>query len=302
MAGLSADGVLVVDKPVGPTSHDIVAQARRLYSTRSVGHAGTLDPAASGVLVLMFGEAKKLSSYLTAQSKAYVADVYFGRSTDSLDAMGATVSEQALASNWPPMSELTRALAVERERTLQAPPQVSAIKLAGRPAHRRVRAGETVVLEPRPVRVDALDLLELQGNSARFALSVSKGYYVRAFARDLGGSLGVPAHLAGLRRTRSGAWSLTDAIAWPPSWEKDAVPAPLIATRDAAAACLPSASLTPEGVARARQGKVLREIDFSELPVATSVSVWFDPEQRLVALGQSVEGGTFRVLRGFRDV
>lgn len=297
---MNADGVLVVDKPVGPTSHDIVAQARRLYATRSVGHAGTLDPAASGVLVLMFGEAKKLSNYLTAQSKAYVAEVCFGRSTDSLDATGITLQEQALPSHWPPMKDLEAALAVERARTHQLPPQVSAIKLAGRPAHRRVRAGEVVALEPRPVQVEELELLGLTGSSARFALSVSKGYYVRAFARDLGESLGAPAHLSALRRTRSGSWGLTDAVPWPPCPEDGARP-PLIATRDAAAACLPSAGLTPEGVLRARQGKPLRDTDFSKVPPAGAISAWFDAEQRLVALGESTDAGGFRVLRGFRE-
>lgn len=300
MAGLSADGVLVVDNPAGPTSHDVVAQARRVYATRSVGHAGTLDPAASGVLVLMFGEAKKLSNYLTAQAKAYVADVCFGRSTDSLDAAGATVLEKALPVNWPPLAELTAAMAAERARTLQIPPQVSAIKLGGRPAHRRVRAGEAVELAARPVHVEELELLELQGSVARFALSVSKGYYVRAFARDLGERLGVPAHLSGLRRTRSGAWTLADALAWPPPREKTSELAPLIATADAAAACLPSVALTPEGALRARQGKVLRDTDFSEPPRAATASVWFDPEHRLVAIGHCVEPGAFRVLRGFR--
>ena len=292
----SPDGVLVVDKPAGPTSHDIVAQARRLYATRSVGHAGTLDPTASGVLVLMFGEATKLSSYLTAQSKAYIAEVCFGRSTDSLDAAGATVEEQALPLDWPSLPELDQALAAERERVLQLPPNVSAIKLGGRPAHRRVRAGEAVELAPRSVRVESLELLEVLGGSARFALSVSKGYYVRAFARDLGESLGAPAHLSQLRRTQSGNWSLSDAVAWPPL----ETPPPLIATRDAAAACLPCGFLTPAGVLRARQGKPLGEADFSELPADAPVSVWFDGERRLVALGQRGESGAFRVLRGFR--
>jgi len=292
----SADGVLVVDKPVGPTSHDIVARARRLYQTRSVGHAGTLDPAASGVLLLMFGEAKKLSSYLTAQSKAYLAEVSFGRSTDSLDAEGSTLEEQALPDDWLRMNELTAALDVERARMLQVPPAVSAIKLAGQPAHRRVRAGQAVELAARPVRVDELELLERQGNTARFALHVSKGYYVRAFARDLGSSLGVPAHLSALRRTRSGAWSLENASPWPLE-----APAPLIATADAAAACLPSGCLTPDGMLRAKQGKLLHDSDFSVLPPEASVSVWFDSDRHLVCLGERVEAGTFRVVRGFRD-
>lgn len=300
MAGLNADGVLVVDKPVGPTSHDIVAQARRWYGTRSVGHAGTLDPAASGVLVLMFGEAKKLSSYLTAQSKAYIADVCFGRATDSLDASGATIAEQPLPSDWPPADELAAALEAERSRTAQLPPVVSAIKLGGRPAHRRVRAGESVELAPRPVQVEAIELLELQSNFARFSLSVSKGYYVRAFARDLGEHLGVPAHLSGLRRTRSGAWTLTDAVSWPSPWQAVGNPPPMIAAVDAAAACLPSASLTLDGVLRARQGKTLLESDFSTPPAGQQVHAWFSPERHLVALGHS-EHGVFRVLRGFRE-
>jgi tRNA pseudouridine55 synthase len=296
VAGLSPDGVLVVDKPTGPTSHDIVAQARRLYGTRSVGHAGTLDPMASGVLVLMFGEATKLSNYITAQTKSYTAQVCFGKSTDSLDALGNTLEERPLPSGWPPRAALEAALVAELARSLQVPPQVSAIKLAGRPAHERVRAGETLELAVRPVQVQSLDLLELGGQYARFALSVSKGYYVRAFARDLGEHLGVPAHLSGLRRTRSGAWSLAEAVPWPL-----ADPAALIPTADAARACLPACSLTADGATRSRQGKPLGETEFTEPPPEASVGAWFDPEQRLVALGQRVEPGVYRVIRGFRQ-
>ena len=286
MAGLSPDGVLVVDKPTGPTSHDIVAQARRLYRTKSVGHAGTLDPMASGVLVLMFGEATKLSNYITAQTKSYTAEICFGRSTDSLDALGNTLEERPLPSDWPPHAELEAALAAEIARSLQVPPQVSAIKLAGKPAHERVRAGETLELAERAVHIHSIELLEIGGVYARFALSVSKGYYVRAFARDLGERLGVPAHLSGLRRTRSGAWSLAEAAPWPL-----ADPRTLISTADAARACLSTCRLTTDGVVRSRQGKPLGESEFMELPPDAAVGAWFDPDQRLVALGQRVEPG-----------
>lgn len=296
MAGLSPDGVLVVDKPTGPTSHDIVAQARRLYGTRSVGHAGTLDPMASGVLVLMFGEATKLSNYITAQTKSYTAEICFGRSTDSLDALGTTLEERPLPSGWPLRAELEAALAAEVARSLQVPPQVSAIKLAGRPAHERVRAGEILELAERPVQVHGLELLEIGGAHARFALNVSKGYYVRAFARDLGEHLGVPAHLSALRRTRSGAWSLVEAAPWPLT-----APVALIPTADAARACLPSCRLTADGALRSRQGKPLGETEFMELPPEACVGAWFDPELRLIALGQRVEPGVYRVIRGFRE-
>jgi len=201
-------GVLVVDKPGGMTSHDVVARARRLFGTRAVGHAGTLDPMATGVLVLLFGEACKLSAYLTGQDKTYSAGVRFGSATDSLDADGRVTEERTLPAGWLARETLDRALAVERARTLQVPPAVSAISEGGRRAYQRVRAGETVELAPRPVRVARLELLEWSDAGVDVELEVSKGYYVRAFARDLGATLGVPAHLGRLRRLTSGAFSL----------------------------------------------------------------------------------------------
>lgn len=296
MAGLTPDGVLVVDKPCGPTSHDIVAQARKVFSTRSVGHAGTLDPMASGVLVLMFGEAKKLSAYLTAHDKSYCAEVAFGRSTDTLDGEGVTVHEQPLPEPWPPQQRLSEALRRELARTVQVPPSVSAIKVSGRAAHRRVRAGESLELAERPVKVHALELVRITGARATIELRVSKGYYVRAFARDLGDALDVPAHLSQLRRTRSGPWSLANAVSWPVT-----TPPPLISTKQAALACLPSANLNAPGALRARQGKPLEQSDFSMPPGTAGVNVWLDPEGHLVALGSEQEPGEYRVVRGFKQ-
>src|SRR5690606_27846030 len=178
--GETVHGVLVVDKPGGMTSHDVVARARRLFGTRAVGHAGTLDPMATGVLVLLFGEACKLSAYLTGQDKTYSAGVRFGSATDSLDADGRVTEERTLPAGWLARETLDRALAVERARTLQVPPAVSAISEGGRRAYQRVRAGETVELAPRPVRVARLELLEWSDAGVDVELEVSKGYYVRA--------------------------------------------------------------------------------------------------------------------------
>ncbi len=298
MARLTPDGVLVVDKPEGPTSHDIVAGARRLYATRSIGHAGTLDPMATGVLLLMFGEATKLSSYLTSQDKVYRAEVVFGRSTDSLDATGTTSAELALTKGWCSRDRLERALDHERERQRQQPPTLSAIKVAGRPAHRRVRSGDTPTLVDRAVRVHELTLLEFDGQRASLELKVSKGYYVRALARDLGDQLGVPAHLSRLRRTHSGPWTLAEARSWPMT-----EPVPLTSLRDAALRCLPWRRLTETGALRCAHGKLLGEEHFADAPSKseTQVSAWLGPGGNLLALGREQEPGSYRVVRGFRQ-
>src|SRR5262245_57285998 len=183
------DGLLVVDKPKGPTSHDIVARARRLFSTRAVGHAGTLDPMATGVLVLLFGEALKLSAYLTLEEKTYVAKVSFGSTTDTLDADGKVTSSEPLAPSTLDAERVEVALEAERARTSQVPPAVSSIKVGGERAHRLARRGETPSLEPRPVRVQRLSLLARNEDSLELEVTASKGYYVRSLARDLGEAL-----------------------------------------------------------------------------------------------------------------
>ncbi|HEX6276122.1 MAG TPA: tRNA pseudouridine(55) synthase TruB [Polyangiaceae bacterium] len=291
---MAPDGLLVVDKPEGPTSHDIVARARRLFSTRSVGHAGTLDPMATGVLVLLFGEALKLSSYLTLDEKAYVAEVTFGVATDTLDAKGTVTLEAPLPPDALEPARVAAALAAERDRTLQVPPAVSAIKVGGERAHRLTRRGTTPVLEPRPIRVERLELLESHAERLTVAVSASKGYYVRSLARDLGAALGVPAHLSRLRRTRSGAFTVENATPWPPP----ELPALLPVVR-AAEHALPRAELTTAGAAKARLGQRLGTEHFAVAPASEGPHAWLDPDGGLVAIGQSSEQ-SFRVLRGFR--
>src|SRR5690349_5770388 len=152
-------GIVIVDKPRGPTSHDLVQEARRVFHTRRVGHAGTLDPMATGVLVLLLGEATKLSDLATAADKTYRAGVHFGRATDSHDADGNTTAESASTLEQIAGADLAQALEAERERTLQVPPAVSAIKLQGRRAYELARNGAAPELEARPVRVRRLEVI-----------------------------------------------------------------------------------------------------------------------------------------------
>jgi len=291
---VTANGVLVVNKPRGMTSHDVVRDARKLLSTRSVGHAGTLDPMASGVLVLLFGEATKLAAFLTLAEKEYEATVSFGRETDTLDAEGKTMNEVSLADGWLDEARLASALDAERARVAQQPPVFSAISVGGVRAHRLARRGSPVELAPRPVLVSALTLLDRGGASLKFRLCVSKGYYVRAFARELGSRLGVPAHLSALVRTKSGAFTIDRASSWPPGEQPELIP-----LSAAARTSLPSATLSAPGVRKATLGQPLEEGDFDDPPATAEPSVWLTPEGEIVAIGHSDRPGTFRVKRGF---
>lgn len=288
-------GLLVVDKPPGVTSFSVVAEARRRFRTRSVGHAGTLDPMATGVLLLLFGEGTKLAGHLTLASKSYEATVELGRSTDTLDALGTTTHcwEVPQALDVP---ALQHALERERARTAQLPPQFSAIKRDGVRSYALARKGEAVELEERPVRVEQLILTEASPDAFRVSMRVSKGYYVRSFARDVCEHLALPGHLSALRRVDSGGFSLSDAVSWPPP--EGLTP---ITVAEAARRALPWATLTSEGVTWARHGKVLEPAHFETSPEAPGTSAWFTSAGTLVALGEPASESTFRVVRGFRN-
>ena len=205
--------MLRVDKPRGPTSHDVVAAARRALGQREVGHAGTLDPMATGVLVLMLGEATKLSAHLSADDKAYEATVSFGAETDSLDADGVVVARAPEGTAAPSREAIEAALAAMRGTLSQVPPVVSAIKVDGEAMHARVRRGEVVVPEAREVvlRDAVVSAVSADPAGCSLSLTVSKGFYVRSLARDLSLALGTRGHLTALRRTRSGAFTLDGA-------------------------------------------------------------------------------------------
>jgi tRNA pseudouridine55 synthase len=300
-------GVVVVDKPGGLTSHDVVARARRLLGTRRVGHAGTLDPMATGVLVLLVGEATKLGPYLTAHEKRYLATVAFGLATDTLDREGqptaqaevpAWLAEEIRQGGGP---RLAAALAAERARTEQIPPAFSAISVDGQRSYDRARAGEVVELAARPVAVIELALRgglvpEPPGHpTVDLALDVTKGYYVRSLARDLGEHLGVPAHLAALRRTASGPFTLDRAR----PLVAEALREALVPLDEAARAALPAGALTGDGVLRVRRGQPVSLTDFAEPPPVGGAAAWLDPDGRLVAVGGRDDGDRFVIHRGF---
>src|SRR5688572_1010423 len=194
---MTADGLVVVDKPAGLTSHDVVARVRRIAGTRRVGHAGTLDPMATGVLVIGIGKATRLLGYLTDNDKAYQATIRLGAATTTDDADGIVVSERDTRAVTD--DEIQSAVAAFRGDIWQVPSTVSAIKVEGRRSHARARAGEDLQLPPRLVTVHRFEVLDLRrsGNFADIDVAVdcSSGTYVRALARDLGAALGVGGHL-----------------------------------------------------------------------------------------------------------
>ena len=208
--GLPLDAVLVVDKPLGLTSFDVVRRVRHAAGARRVGHGGTLDPAATGVLPVCLGEATKLAQFLLDADKQYDFTVCLGVETDTDDAEGTVTGRRDASA----VAEAGVRLALEpfRGPITQVPPNYSALKRAGRPLYDYARAGETVEAAPRGVVVHELELTSFAGPAAvGLTMRCSKGTYVRALARDLGRALGVGAHVTALRRTRSGPFALADA-------------------------------------------------------------------------------------------
>ncbi len=211
-------GLCIVDKPAGRTSHDVVAQVRRLSGTRRVGHAGTLDPMATGVLVLGIERATKLLGHLTLRDKSYEATIRLGQSTVTDDAEGELIAAGPADGLADGLGDpvIREAMSAFRGTFEQVPSSVSAVKVAGRRSYDRVRSGERVTLPPRRVSVGRLDVGAIRRDSAGLvdvdvSLDCSTGTYVRAIARDLGAALGVGGHLIALRRTRVGPFALASA-------------------------------------------------------------------------------------------
>lgn len=206
----SLDGIFNIYKATGMTSHDVVASIRRLLQQKRVGHAGTLDPAADGVLPICVGQGTRMAEYLSESGKAYRAKITFGVVTDTYDAEGTVLRTRDTADLT--LSEIEDALQHFLGPQLQLPPRYSAIKLQGQPAYKRVRAGEEVTLEPRPITIYRLGMLDWQPPHLVLAIECSKGTYIRSLAYDLGEWLGYGAHLSRLTRTRSGPFSLDESI------------------------------------------------------------------------------------------
>ncbi len=299
-------GIVVLDKPRGPTSHDLVARARASFRTREVGHAGTLDPMATGVLVLGVRQGTKLLTFLTAHDKTYVARLALGETTETLDAEG---SERAHAPVAPEVLEALRvasegaltpclraALEAELWRTEQTPPVYSAIRTDGERSHALARAGRAVPLPPRPVRVHELavtEATEAPAPTLELRAHVDKGYYVRSLGRDLALALGTVGHLTALRRTRSGPFAVEDAV----TLDQVTADHGWLSLARAAALALPSVLLDSAAVLQARRGQRVT------LPTSATRAVgpaaWLDAAGELVAVGERTPEGHGRVLRGF---
>lgn len=262
-------GMLIIDKPQGITSHGVVSRVRKWFGTRKVGHAGTLDPMATGVLVLGLGRGTKLLTYIVGADKTYTATIRLGSSTPTDDADSAPDAFAAPAALAALTAERIRAGAVELTGEIeQVPSAVSAIKVDGRRSYARVRAGEDVELRARPVTVSAFDVHAVRPGEEHWDVDVevtcSSGTYIRALARDLGRALDVHGHLTALRRTRVGAFGLADAIALPEDPATASAPE-LLPLAAVAARVLPVAALTPDEATALMQGKF---VDLPEAPPA----------------------------------
>lgn len=283
MTTTGPDGLTIVDKPQGMTSHDVVARMRRLADTRKVGHAGTLDPMATGVLIIGLGRATRLLGYLSGQDKAYAATIRLGVRTVTDDSEGeptGTTSTEGVGED-----AIRAGLAALTGDIEQVPSSVSAIKVDGRRAYHRVRAGEEVTLAARPVTVSALDLLDVgrpTPDLIDFDITVecSTGTYVRALARDLGNSLGVGGHLTALRRTRVGGFSIDEARTL-----EELADAPV--THDLAGALRRSFAAVSVDADTARRLGYGQRVEGLGQPGVYGV---FDPEGAAVALVEDLDG------------
>ncbi|HUF46256.1 MAG TPA: tRNA pseudouridine(55) synthase TruB [Vicinamibacterales bacterium] len=286
------DGVLLIDKPAGPTSHDVVARVRRTSGERQIGHTGTLDPAATGLLLLVVGRATRLASWLTGRDKSYEATIRLGWFTDTDDADGVPTGPPD--DRRPSDEQLADALAPMRGAFEQLPPRHSAKKIQGRRAYDLARRQQDVPLVPAPVVVGALEVTGRDADTVSIRLTASAGFYVRALARDLGARLGCGAHLLALRRTRSGTFDVADAIELAEAERLGpAIAAKILPPADALPD-LVAVELTPVGLTRAVHGNPVGPEHLSSrwLPPATTAGAvrLLGPDGRLVALARSRGG------------
>jgi tRNA pseudouridine55 synthase len=270
-------GLVIVDKPAGLTSHDVVARARRIIGTRKIGHAGTLDPMATGILVLGVERATKLLGHLALDTKAYLATIRLGAATTTDDAQGEVLSE--VDASAVDETAVRAGVVVLTGHIQQVPSAVSAVKVDGKRAYALVRAGERVDLPPRPVEVSRFDILAFRRVENATELDVmvecSSGTYVRALARDLGAGLGVGGHLAALRRTRVGPFDLRTARTLE---QLEADPGLSLDLDAAVAAAFPRRDVAPAEASAVAHGQRLRA---AGLPGTYGV---FGPDGHVLAL------------------
>lgn len=248
-------GVVLIDKPLGITSHDVIARLRRRFNTRRIGHAGTLDPLATGLLVVAVGPATRFLQYLPLEPKEYVGVIRFGIETTTQDAEGEVVAQKPVPKDL--LFEVDYAMPEFKGSIQQIPPMYSAVKKEGKPLYTYARRGEAVEREPRSVFISEVEVLGQDGNDVEIRVVCSGGTYMRTYAHDLGQRLGCGAHLASLRRTRVGKFEIEDAVSLEEVSEDDLWPLA------EALPPTPLVSLTHRQVESIRQGQ---SIGYSRAP------------------------------------
>jgi tRNA pseudouridine55 synthase len=270
-------GLVVVDKPAGITSHDVVGRCRRIFGTRKVGHAGTLDPMATGVLVVGIERATKILGILTATDKSYAATIRLGQTTSTDDAEGELL--QSVSADAVTDTQIDKSVAALRGEIAQVPSAVSAIKVGGKRAYKLAREGEAVELAPRSVRIDRFDVLAVQRHDDLVDVEVevdcSSGTYIRALARDVGATLDVGGHLTALRRTRVGRFGLDQARTLDDLAEHPRLSYTL---DEACLQSFPRRDLTDDEAEDTRHGRPLKPAGIEGVYAATA------PDGRVIAL------------------
>jgi tRNA pseudouridine55 synthase len=282
------DGALLLDKPVGLSSNAALQEAKRLFGAKKAGHGGTLDPLASGLLVILFGEGTKFAGPMLDADKEYLATVKLGERTGTGDAEGEVVERRPVSVC---ADDLSGVLARFRGEIEQLPPMHSALKHEGVPLYRIARKGGTVERKPRRVRIHELELLARKGDSLELRVRASKGTYIRTLAEDIGAALGSGAHLAALRRTASGGYSVRDAVTLE---ELRETPEPRTKLRPLASLLegLPRTELDAAAEARLRNGQALKISEVRE-----GLRGLYRPDGALIGLGYAAPEGWLRPLR-----
>jgi len=283
---MAIDGAVLLDKPVGITSNRALQEAKKIFAARKAGHAGTLDPLASGLLIVLFGEATKFAGHLLEDDKEYLATLTLGEKTATGDAEGEVIERMPAHVS---RADLSGVLQRFKGAIEQLPPMHSALKRGGVPLYALARKGETVERERRRVRIDALEVMRFEPPRIELRIRCSKGTYVRTLAEDIGEALGTCAHLGALRRTASGRWRVEDAVSL------DALSSPArtehLMTLAALLADLPRAELDAAQEARFRNGQSLESFPGEGLRAV------YGAGGAVIGLGQAAPGGTLRPLR-----
>jgi len=284
------NGVLVIDKPAGMTSHDVVNRVRRIMKEKSVGHLGTLDPMATGVLPLVMGRLTRLAQFYSESEKTYQGEIRFGFATNTYDAEGEMVGE--ICDKPPSLEEIERIAAEFRGKIRQTPPPFSAKKINGVPAYKLARKDQEVELQPVEVEIKTLEIFSMEGDRARFSARVTSGTYMRSVAHDMGQRLGCGAHLSSLRRTSVGEFEEADArtleqlTAAVESGETERV---FVHPRRLLPA-IPAVTATDEAAIMIRNG---RPVNLPEMSKSRQVKV-FRGQTELIAIATRIAGTLFQ--------